>query len=263
MPSNDYSYSEYEKSLEKILSMTEKDYWVQYIDVNRHQVNVAKTYLWVSAALLGAYVTFYEHYKSSILSGTICPILLLTISFVAAVLAFGLCLYAIPARKGYKSIADPSWGEFSQQAHILLSKKEQNLYISMLSTLVDRVDLSTYHNVGTNQKRAKLLRATSWVLIFSFCFALLSGISVAVSKLEVNVKPTKMEETMSSDDNNTNTPSGAPTSPTAEKPNVPTPAGPIGQGTDQPNYTTHGLDPAKGIIRVTEGLDSNKPSGDE
>jgi hypothetical protein len=263
MASNNFDYSDYEKSLEKVLSMTEKDYWVQYIDVNRHQVNVARTYLWVSAALLGAYVAFYEQYKNTILSSSLCPVLLLIISFVAAVLAFGLCLYAIPARKGYKSIADPSWGEFSQQAHALLSQKDQNQYISMLSSLIDRVDSSTYHNVGTNQKRAKLLRATSWILIFSFCSALISGVSFAVSKLEVTVKPTKMEATMTPDDNNTDTTSDAPASPAVEKPNVPTPAGPIGQGSGQPNYTTHGLNPAKGVVRATEGLDSVKPSEEE
>lgn len=252
MSSNDFDYTGYENSLEKILSMTEKDYWVQYVDVNRHQVNVAKTYLWVSAALLGAYVAFYEQYKDTILSSSVCPIVLMTLSLISAVFAFGLCLYAIPARKGYKSIADPSWGEFSQKSYTLLSQKEQNLYVTMLTTLVDRVDSNTYHNVATNQKRAKLLRATSWILIFSFCSALLSGASFAISKLEITVRPTKMEATLSTENNNTNTPAEDPSSPSAEKPNVPTPAGPIGQGTGRPNYTTHGLNP-KGQVRITDG----------
>jgi hypothetical protein len=183
----------------------------------------------------------------------------MAISFFSAVFAFGLCLYAIPARKGYKSIADPSWGEFSQKSHTLLSQKKQNLYVSMLTTLVDRVDSSTYHNVATNQKRAKLLRKTSWILIFSFCFALLSGASFAISKLEIKVKPTKLEATMTTENNNADTTTEAPASPSAEQPDVPTPAGPIGQGTNQPNYTTHSLKP-EGQVRITEG--SGEGGGD-
>ena len=41
--------------------------------------------------------------------------------------------------------------------------------------------------------------------------------------------------------------------PATDKPNVPTPAGPI--GSLPPNYTTHGLDP-KGSVRMTEDLDN-------
>jgi hypothetical protein len=42
---SDYDYQSYEKCLEKILESTQKDYWAQYIDINRHQVIVGRTYL--------------------------------------------------------------------------------------------------------------------------------------------------------------------------------------------------------------------------
>ena len=173
MSENNFDYDGYIKSLEKILSMTEKDYWTQYIDVNQHQVNVAKTYLWVAAALLGAYAALYTQYKNVILSSGVYAISTAIISILSAVIAFGFCLYAIPAREGYKSIAEISWGEFSKLAYNLLSDKNKNLYITILTKLIDSTDSSTYYNVQTNTKRAKLLRITFWILIISFFFSLL------------------------------------------------------------------------------------------
>lgn len=253
MPETDFNYDDYAKSLEKILTMTEKDYWAQYIDVNRHQVNVAKTYLWVAAALLGAYAALYSQYKNAVLSSGVLVISLVVISVLSAVTAFGLCLYAIPARKGFKSIAEVSWGEFSEQAHSMLSEKRKNLYISVLTKLADRVDISTNHNVRTNEKRAKLLRITSWILIISFSFSIISAITLSFSKLDISIT-TKKEVIMNNDNNTTSNPSEAPQNqPTAEKPDVPKPAGPI--GTLPPNYTTHAEEPPKGTIRVTEGLE--------
>ncbi len=127
MSQSEYDYEGYEKSLEKALSLSEKDYWSQYVDVNRHQVNVAKTYLWVSVALVGAYVAVYDRY-SGLVFGSACSITLAFLCFILALVAFafGLCLYAIPARKGYKSIPNQSWGEFPQLANQLLTAKEQN-----------------------------------------------------------------------------------------------------------------------------------------
>jgi len=185
MSENDFDYDNYVKSLEKILSMTEKDYWSQYIDVNRHQVNVAKTYLWVAAALLGAYAALYSQYKNAIVTLGLCTLSLIVISILSAVIAFGLCLCAIPARKGYKSIAEISWGEFAEQAYSLLSEKRKNMYISILTKLIDNIDSSNYYNVRTNEKRATQLRITSWILIVSFCFSVISALSLSLSNLDI------------------------------------------------------------------------------
>jgi hypothetical protein len=257
MSENDFDYDDYVKGLEKILSMTEKDYWSQYIDVNRHQVNVAKTYLWVAAALLGAYAASYSQYKNAILTSGLCTISMVVISVLSAVTAFGLCLYAIPARKGYKSIAEISWGEFSEQAYVLLSEKRKNLYISVLTKLIDRVDSSTYYNVRTNEKRAKQLRITSWVLIISFSFSLISAFSLSLSNLDISITSKVKQEVIMGNDKNTTQKSGeAPQNqPATDKPDVPKPAGPI--GTLPPNYTTHAEDQSKGSIRVTESLDKD------
>ncbi|MFO8154932.1 MAG: hypothetical protein R6U87_02785, partial [Thiohalospira sp.] len=53
----DFDYESYEKSLALVLEQASKEYWAQHIDINRHQIMVGRTYLWVSAALLGSYFT--------------------------------------------------------------------------------------------------------------------------------------------------------------------------------------------------------------
>lgn len=228
MPKNnyDYDYDNYSKSLEKILSMTEKDYWVQYIDVNRHQVAVARMYLWVAAALIGAYATLYIKYENIILSEGLFVIMLFIISAVCAVFAFGLCLYSIPAREGYMAIPQISWGEFSKNAYDLLSEKKSNLYVKILTALIDNTDRSVHHNLKTNKKRAKLLRFTSWILVASFSFSLLSAGALFINSISLKHKK---EITMTNDTNNTqNTSEATINKPTVEKPDVPVPAGPIG-----------------------------------
>jgi hypothetical protein len=80
-------YEGYTKSLEKILDGVTKDYWATRIDDARHQVGIAKTYLWVSAALIGAYVTAYEKFHDYLLNYS-CLILLGGMSFLLCCIAF-------------------------------------------------------------------------------------------------------------------------------------------------------------------------------
>lgn len=245
--SSDYDYEGYEKSLEKILSLSEKDYWTQYVDINRHQVNVSKTYLWVSVALIGAYVAIYDRY-SELVFGSSCSTTLAFVCIISAISAFGLCLYAIPAREGYKSIPKQSWGEFSKLANDLLVDKKEYIYAKVLTDMVDKVDLVTVHNVSTNQKRARLLRTTSWVLLFSLAFALLTAIS-ALANQHTNL--TKKIEVFSmtneqGNSENSNTEASCP------GPDVPTPAGPI--STTNPNVTTHSVRATDSETRLTESV---------
>ncbi len=64
---------------------------------------------------------------------------------------------------------------------------------------------------------------------------------------------------MSTEDNNTDTQTEIPTSSLVEQPDVPTPAGPIGQSTNKPNYTTNDSN-FENQVRITE--DSHKGGGD-
>ncbi|WP_341646115.1 hypothetical protein [Thauera sp. SDU_THAU2] len=244
---SEFDYEGYAKALERSLALAEKDYWTQYVNINRHQVNVSKTYLWVAVALLGVYAGIIGKYPTHfILSG--CAVLFAVAAILSAVVAFGICLYAMPARGGYKAIPDISWGEFPMLANEQLKRKEKNLYVRMLTTLGDKVDKANHHNVATNQNRASLLRKTSWVLVASFVFALLTGISVAVPFLlnsNHNVEVVMPEDTQNQPQNQSS----------ESAPDVPTPAGPISGG--NPDMSTHSAQPARaGTIRITESDNS-------
>jgi hypothetical protein len=248
MTEQNYEYEGYEKALERILAISEKDYWTQYVDINRHQVNVAKTYLWVSAALLGAYSAIISKYGNYLID-TPCAILLAAFGGISAILAFGICLYAIPARTGYRAIPEKSWGEFTAASSEFLKKKEKNIYIKLLTDLNNKIDKANHHNLSTNRKRALLLRKTSWVLIASFVFALLAGTTSSLSVL-INSENLEKETVMTEENEPTNQ---APETP----PDVPEPAGPISGGSS--DISTHSADigNSKINIRITEGKQGN------
>ncbi|WP_036247546.1 hypothetical protein [Methylobacter sp. BBA5.1] len=167
-----FDYSSYEKSLEKILEQTQKEYWIHYVDINRHQVVVGRNNLWVAAALIGALSTLYSLYYQKVDLISVTGVVFI-ISYISVILAFGICLYAMPARKGYKSVYQNNWVDFSLSAHRRLEKKEANAYCNFLSDLITKTDAANIINIKTNTARGKLFRITSWLLISSFVFALI------------------------------------------------------------------------------------------
>lgn len=184
----EFDYEGYSKSLEKVLDGVTKDYWASYIEINRHQVSVGRTYLWVSAALIGVYAAAFEYFDIQIVGNWVLATLgMLTLAL--AFLAFGLCLYAIPARKGYKTIPLKGWGEFSHEAYRLLKDKSEALYPTFLGHLISKVDTAFEFNFRTNQKRAWLLRITSWLLIASFCVAGITAVGASFKKYQPNETP--------------------------------------------------------------------------
>ena len=243
----EYNYEEYTQSLEKILESAQRDYWAQYVDINRHQVNVGRTYLWVSAALIGAYTAGYQKFINAFDNPIILSIFL--IAFSLSVVAFGLCLYAIPARKGYQSVHKNGWGEFSHIAYQLLSEKKENLYTVFLTDFISRFDVAHNYSLKTNLRRARLLRATSWLLIISFSFAV---IGLVVSSSGYNDTSLKKEKVMiESEDTTENTgPGNQPSS--TDKPNVPVPPPPAGTQSEQ--IHTHDNAPQR-VTRVTEAVE--------
>lgn len=240
----DFDYAGYTKSLEKVLESTQKDYWAQYIDINRHQVNVGRTYLWVSAALIGAYAAGYKQFESIIADHFVFYFFLFSI--LLSVIAFGICLYAIPARKGYKSVHKEGWGEFSHIAYNLLSLKNENLYTAFLTDFISKFDTAHRYSFETNQKRARLLRITSWFLIVSFSCSIFSFVIIGTMYKR---KPT-MKENFMSETSDSSTGQGAGNQPAnTETPNVPVPPPPAGSQGSQ--IHTHS-DESPTVI-ITEG----------
>ncbi|HIF9439684.1 TPA: hypothetical protein ACX6SL_003891 [Photobacterium damselae] len=219
--SDEYDYESYEKGLKLVVDLAEKDYWNQYTNINSYQVSVAKTYLWISAALLGAFVAAYDRYSAFVLSSGF-TLLLALISITLVVIAFGICIYAIPARKGYRAIPEISWGEFSKQSYTYLSEKQSNAYVYLLSGVVDKIDAATLYNIQTNQERARLLRITSWVLVASFSFAVVTAMTASLNYF-IELKAIQKIEAPMTEKNTTNSSNQSQTS----APDVPMPAGPI------------------------------------
>jgi len=242
-----FPYPEYERALEKVLDQATKDYWAQYIEINRHQVNVARTYLWVSAALLGAYSTIGGLLRGVLESVTPCGLIAGSLAVALAVTAFGLCLYALPARKGYMRVGE-SWGTFSKMAYDCLCEKKPSAYRDTLTALLDTFDSASMHNVNTNLRRARLLRVTSWVLIISFGFAILALGSIGAQNLTRLLKETQMAKEESKPQ--TTAPVSQAPKP-ALQPDARPPQGPI-TGTP-PKIITHAEDPPrKPLVIITE-----------
>lgn len=226
-------YKGYTESLEKILEGATKDYWTSYVDINRHQVNVGKTYLWVAAALIGIYAAAYEKFQDQFFLNS-CFIVLGIIAFSLSALAFGICLYAIPARKGYKTIPDKGWGEFSNEAYEILKADSKQVYATFLTSHISKIDHAFAYNFKTNQNRAWLLRFTSWLLIISFAVAIFVASSVSINTLINHNTPSEVQ-TMSDDDTNTQ-------SSTEPKLDVPKPPPPADTGSS--SVSTHSVDNA-------------------
>ena len=170
-----YDYEQYQKALSTILEQASKEYWSQHIDINRHQIIVGRTYLWVAAALLGAYFTTYGFAQNNLVgNATSCLILFSCIAVVLAAAAFGTCLYALPGRKGYLKIGK-SWRIFAGNAYRSLESESTSIYSESLTELIEKVDVAIEHGSKTNHTRAKMLRCTSWLLIGSFGSAIVAG----------------------------------------------------------------------------------------
>lgn len=241
MIENEYDYEGYSQALEKVLDGVTRDYWASYIDINRHQVTVGRTYLWVSAALIGVYTAGYEYFKLES-TGYISLTILGVLSYLLAFGAFGICLYAIPARKGYKTIPLKGWGEFSHSAYDLLLEKDHKVYPAFLSNLISKIDNAYEFNFKTNQKRAYLLRITSWLLISSFIVALITITSAYM------VKPTLIKKDqieMSNEKSNDTTKAQKP-------PSVPKPPPPANVGG---KVHTHSEEPPTNRRTFTDSVD--------
>jgi len=175
------SYISYEKSLEKILDLSQKEYWTHYIDINRHQVIVGRNNLWVAVALIGALLALYKSQHEQVNAWSVLGILFLA-AFFFVVVAFGICLYAMPARKGYSSVYRTSWADFSLLAYDQLERNEPNAYASFLSDLIEKIEAANENNIETNTARGKLFRITSWLLIAAFLLSTACTMTYAIER---------------------------------------------------------------------------------
>lgn len=137
----------------------------------------------MSVTLLGFYFLIFNEYNEYILKDN-CIIIFSIFSCLLGSLAFAICLYAIPARKGYHLIPKKGWGELSLEAYEYIRYNKPQIYAEFLTSHISKIDYAWAHNIETNKKRACLLRIVSWLLICSFLFAFIGFCVLIVVSLK-------------------------------------------------------------------------------
>jgi hypothetical protein len=169
----DYDGDGYEKSLEKLVTMSEKEYYVHLVDINRHQVIVAKTLLWLTVVIIGFNVTFMEwSYTKSLSLPDLIPVLtpsyfFIIISIISCVIGFACSAMAIPAFGGYKPLYDESWAEHSGEAYKNMDEGNDSVYSNTLNKLLTTLDQACALGNETNGARGVKLRISSILTIVS------------------------------------------------------------------------------------------------
>jgi hypothetical protein len=171
-----YDSDGYLKSLDKLVAMSEKEYYVHLVDINRHQVVVAKTLLWLAVILIGFDIAIIEwaYTKASKLPNlvpilTSCYFFVIT-SIILGVLAFTFSAIAIPAFGGYKPLYENSWADYSNSAYEKLLSGHDSIYMNTLNDLLTNLDTACSKGNITNASRGLKLRISSILTMLSATF---------------------------------------------------------------------------------------------
>jgi hypothetical protein len=170
----------YTSALEKLVALSEKEYYTHLVDINRHQVVVARTLLWLIVVILGAEIAFIDWVYDKIgnqndhFSLLISTYVIAAISILLGVLSFVFSSLSIPAFGGYKSLYKNSWADYSNSAHDLWSQDDTLVYAKTLNEILTTIDLACDTGNQTNFKRGVKLRIASWLSIWSAGIAILS-----------------------------------------------------------------------------------------
>lgn len=168
-----YDSEGYSKTLEKLVALAEKEYYVQMVDINRHQIVVSRAILWLLVVLIGFDFAFAEwmHSKLSesveLFSSMVACLVIICIAIIFGVVAFGFSIFSIPAIGGYSKLYENSWAEYANNAYERWSSQEQFIYETEMSTLLGRIDSACSVGSKTNQSRGIKLRIASVLAIIS------------------------------------------------------------------------------------------------
>jgi hypothetical protein len=170
---NTYDSEGYSKTLDKLVTLAEKEYYVQMVDINRHQVVVSKTIMWILVVLIGFDFAMLEWIYSKIsmddnhFSTLVACFILSSFSIVTGVVAFGLAIYSVPAIGGYSKLYNNSWAEYASQAYDKWEKCEPFVYETEMTILLSKLDSACSVGNQTNHKRGLKLRNASILAIVS------------------------------------------------------------------------------------------------
>lgn len=182
----DYDTEGYKNSLEKLVTMSEKEYYTQMVDINRHQVIVARNLLWLAIIIIGFNFTYADWIFSkvqidqSFFSTMIASYFFTFIALISALLCFGWSVFSIPASGGYDLPYNKSWADYSKIAYEKLMAGSDEVYEHVLTSLHEKIDQACSRGHATNNSRGVKLRnasisiivsaISSVIALFIFCF---------------------------------------------------------------------------------------------
>lgn len=172
----------YQKSLDKLVTMAEKEYYVHLVDINRHQVIVSRILLWLLVVALGFNFAFIDWVSSKIpdnaeyFSTRVSTYLFILLSIVTGCCAFAFSLFSIPAFGGYGKVYKESWAEFAEPAYENWEKGEEIVYENTLNSILINLDQACYKGAETNYKRGIKLRVSTILTIASYVMSIIAFI---------------------------------------------------------------------------------------
>lgn len=182
-----YDLEGYNKSLDKLVTMAEKEYYANLVDINRHQVSVARTLLWLAVVILGFDISFIEgsfekaknlHEVVPFLTG--CYVFV-CLSALCSLISFGFAVCAIPAFGDYAPLYKKSWSEYAQPGFEKLNAGEDSIFATTLNEILKNVDAACIKGSETNASRGLKLRISS---IFSVIAIVLVFIGLIVFSIK-------------------------------------------------------------------------------
>lgn len=168
-----YDSEGYSKALDKLVTLAEKEYYVQMVDINRHQVVVSRAILWLLVVLIGFDFAFVEWIylklstRPDLLSNMVSCLVIISFAIVTGVVAFGFAIFSIPAIGGYSKLYENSWADYATSAYDRWESKEQFVYETELSKLLGKLDSACSIGSKTNHNRGIKLRVASVLSIIS------------------------------------------------------------------------------------------------
>ncbi|HDM8069717.1 MULTISPECIES: hypothetical protein [Vibrio harveyi group] len=177
-----YDSEGYSKTLEKLVTLAEKEYYVQMVDINRHQVVVSRAILWLLVVLIGFDFAFVEwmHSKLStsvdLFSVMVACLVIISFAITSGVIAFGFAILSIPAIGGYSKLYENSWADYANNAYERWGSEEPFVYETEMSTLLGKIDSACSFGSKTNQNRGVKLRIASILAIISAVFTCITFI---------------------------------------------------------------------------------------
>ncbi len=175
-----YDLDGYTKALDKLVSMGEKEYYIHLVDINRHQIGVARTLLWLSIIIFGFNISFIEwsFEKSKDIENYI-PFLtgcyvFVCLSALCNIISFGFSVCAIPAFGGYAPLYKKSWAEYAQPAYKNLHEGQDSIFASTLNEILANLDAACIQGSETNASRGFKLRVSSIFVVSSIVLVFIS-----------------------------------------------------------------------------------------